>query len=257
MAAIEKSNVCGLSRSTASSRFCSMARAVTSSSVSSTSRPAGSGGAVGRVWSSPAARAAANCCAAVRAISSRRARSGVSCATAPPGASEANNRTAAQEWMRFFMVVASKSGFRVSGTGLGATFFGRLVQRGEPGPLVAREGLAHVHEHLRAALVEGGARRFDGVDLLHRRLVAALKELCELCFRDVERCLQLFLSGQRPLENLLETPRLFGGQSELLLELLVLPPLEALAGGRMREQEQGRGRKQRGEPYKRLRELHG
>src|SRR5688572_9573651 len=250
-----KSNVCGFSLSTAMSRFCSMARAVTSSSVSSTTRPAGSGAAVGRVWSA-AARAAANCCAAVRAISSRRAPSAVSCAPAPTGAIEPNNITATQERMRFFMVVASKSRFGVCCTGLGAIALGRLMQRREPCPLIAGQGLAHVHQHFRTALVEGGPRGLDDVNLLHRRLVAALNELGELCFGDVKRRLQLLLIGQRLLEDLLEAPGLFGGQAELFLELVVLPPLEALSGSRMGEQQHGRRGGQRDKSDKRLREFH-
>jgi hypothetical protein len=75
--------IVGLSRSTAMSRLRSRARAVASSSDSSTLDPDVVVGA-GRAWpaSSASARAAANCCAAVRASSeSRRAVS--SCARRP------------------------------------------------------------------------------------------------------------------------------------------------------------------------------
>ena len=109
--------------------------------------------------------------------------------------------------------------------------------------------------HDRAGLVQLSAGGLDNAHVIEDGgIVARLDEAVEFLFGLIERLHPLAQHGLGLLEDSLEPGALFGGESELPPELLVLPPLTALGKGGAAQKQLGQSG---GGPYKDFRDFHG
>ena len=101
--------------------------------------------------------------------------------------------------------------------------------------LVLAQEAAHAKQHERPRFAQGGSRPFDAID---ERRQFSLFDLGlghhhrQLVFELVEGPLLRPVCRPGFFENAVEARDLVGREGELALEVIVLPPLESLAGSR-------------------------
>src|SRR5688572_4953316 len=164
------------------SRLRSSARAVASSSVSSTLGPGVPTPMAGRVCST-SARAAANCCAAVRASSdSRRALSSCACRCVVNTHTDTTPQEKAEVRRMIILEPRAKEQVRRASELLAWAFLllmlafalVGLVHRAELQPLIRGQRAPHAKEHQRPCLVELRPSGLDVEHLLHDGAVVAV-----------------------------------------------------------------------------------